>query len=114
MILSEPDTGWLLTGSTIGGQPIRSTGQLRATGQEADREVHLALNAGLALPEPSGGFYFVFLAGAPAFRKYDAGGQLLFERVIQGRELDPSSRRCRSAGRGAPLETASSRSSRRW
>jgi hypothetical protein len=89
VILSEPDTGWLLTEYTIAGQPIRSTGQLRATGQEADREVHLALNAGLALPEPSGGFYFVFLAGVPAFRKYDAGGQLLFERVIQGRELDP-------------------------
>jgi len=89
VILSEPDTGWLLTEYTTGGQPIRSIGQLRATGQEADREVHLALNAGLALPEPSGGFYFVFLAGVPAFRRYDAGGQLLFERVIQGRELDP-------------------------
>jgi len=89
VILSEPDTGWLLTEYTISGQPIRSIGQLRATGQESDREVHLALNAGLALPEPSGGFYFVFLAGVPAFRKYDARGQLLFERVVQGRELDP-------------------------
>jgi hypothetical protein len=88
IVLSEPDTGWLLTEYTIGGQPIRSMGQLRATGQEADREVHLALNAGLALPDASGGFYFVFLAGPPAFRKYDARGQLLFERVVQGRELD--------------------------
>lgn len=89
VVLSEPDTGWLLTEYTTLGEPIRSMGQLRPTGQEADREVHLALNAGLALPEPSGGFYFVFLAGVPAFRKYSASGKLLFERVVQGRELDP-------------------------
>jgi hypothetical protein len=89
IVLSEPDTGWLLTEFTTLGQPIRSMGRLRATGQEADREVHLALNAGLALPEPSGGYYFVFLAGTPAFRKYSASGELLFERVVQGRELDP-------------------------
>jgi hypothetical protein len=88
VVLSEPDTGWLLTEYTTRGAPIRSMGRLRATGQESDREVHLALNAGLALPEPSGGFFFVFLAGTPAFRKYSANGDLLFERVIQGRELD--------------------------
>jgi putative intracellular protease/amidase len=88
IVLSEPDTGWLITEYTTLGAPIRSMGQLRATGQEADREVHLALNAGLALPGPSGGFFFVFLAGTPAIRKYDASGTLLFERVIQGRELD--------------------------
>ena len=29
------------------------------------------------------------LAGAPMFRRYDAKGALLFERVMQGRELDP-------------------------
>ncbi len=51
--------------------------------------MHLALNSGLAVPDPDGGFYFVFIAGPPAFRKYDATGQLLFERAIQGRELDP-------------------------
>jgi hypothetical protein len=88
VVLSEPDTGWLLTEYTTLGAPIRSMGRLRATGQDADREVHLALNAGLALPEPSGGFFFVFLAGTPAFRKYSASGDLEFERVIQGRELD--------------------------
>lgn len=89
VILSEPDTGWLLTEYTPMGAPLRSMGLPRRTGQEADREVHLALNAGLALPEPDGGFYFVFLAGVPAFRKYSAKGDLLFERVIQGREIDP-------------------------
>lgn len=51
--------------------------------------MHLALNTGLPLVDPRGGFYFVFQAGEPRFRKYDANGTLLFERVIQGRELDP-------------------------
>lgn len=88
VVLSEPDTGWLLTEYTPLGAPLRSMGRLRATGHEADREVHLALNAGIALPEPSGGFFFVFLAGTPAIRKYDAEGTLLFERAIQGRQLD--------------------------
>jgi hypothetical protein len=88
IVLSEPDTGWLLTEYTTSGTPIRSLGQLRPTGQEADREVHLALNGGLALPDATGGFFFVFLAGTPAFRKYGADGSLLFQRVIQGRELD--------------------------
>ena len=88
IVLSEPDTGWLLTEFTTLGAPVRSMGQLRPTGQEGDREVHLALNTGLALPEPSGGFFFIFLAGAPAIRKYSASGALLFERAIQGRQLD--------------------------
>jgi hypothetical protein len=88
IVLSEPDTGWLLTEFTPQGAPIRSLGRLRPTGHEADPEVHLALNAGLALPEPSGGFFFVFLAGPPAIRKYGADGTLLFERAIQGRQLD--------------------------
>ena len=89
VILSEPDTGWLLTEYTPLGAPIRSIGRLRATGHEDDRELHLALNAGLALPDADGGFFFVFLSGTPAFRKYGASGELVFERVIQGRELDP-------------------------
>jgi hypothetical protein len=38
---------------------------------------------------PDGGYYFVFLAGTPVFQRYDAKGILMFERVIQGRELDP-------------------------
>jgi hypothetical protein len=88
IVLSEPDTGWLLTEFTLQGKPIRSMGRLRTTGQEDDREVHLALNGGLALPEPSGGFFFVFLAGQPSIRKYGADGTLLFERAIQGRQID--------------------------
>ena len=68
---------------------MRSVGRLRQTGHEADRELHLALNAGIPLADPKGGFYFVFMAGPPAFRKYDASGELVYERAIQGREIDP-------------------------
>ena len=35
----------------------------------------------------AGGLYFVFLAGVPQFRKYDAAGQLVFERHIDGAHL---------------------------
>ena len=51
--------------------------------------MHVALNAGIPIPDPKGGFYFVFMAGPPAFRKYDANGELVYERAIQGREIDP-------------------------
>ena len=45
--------------------PMRTFGQLRPTGQKADENVHLALNAGLPLADPTGGYYFVFSAGDP-------------------------------------------------
>ncbi len=89
VILSEPDSGWLLTEYGLLGTPVRSVGALRPTGHETDRDLHLALNAALALPEPGGGFYVVFLTGTPAYRKYARNGDLVFERVIQGREIDP-------------------------
>ena len=53
---------------------VRTFGQLRPTGHESDRDLHLALNVGLPLADPTGGFYFVFVAGVPIFRKYDARG----------------------------------------
>jgi len=68
---------------------VRTFGLLRRTGFEADRDVHLALNTGLALAIPQGGFYFVFQTGRPLFRKYDADGRLVFERHIEGPEMDP-------------------------
>jgi hypothetical protein len=89
VVMSQPESGWLISEYGLLGSPIRSVGQLRATGHENDRAVHLALNAGIPLPDAvGGGFYFVFLAGPPAFRKFDRSGKLLFERAIQGRELD--------------------------
>jgi hypothetical protein len=88
IVMSHPETGWLLTEYTLTGVPIRSIGQLRKTGHEADRDLHLALNSGIPIADRNGGFYFVFMAGQPMFRKYDAKGELLFERVIQGRDTD--------------------------
>lgn len=89
ILMSHPETGWLFTEYTLTGVPIRSIGQLRKTGQEADGDLHLALNAGIPIADPNGGFYFVFMAGQPMFRKYDARGELVYERTIQGREVDP-------------------------
>ena len=42
------------------------------TGHEDDRDLHLALNSGIPLVDPTGGFFFVFQTGEPVFRKYDA------------------------------------------
>jgi hypothetical protein len=89
LLMSHPESGWLLSEYGPGGTPLRSIGQLRKTGHESDRDLHLALNAGIPLADPTGGFYFVFMAGEPAFRKYDDKGELIYERVVQGREIDP-------------------------
>ena len=88
IFLSQPDTGSLVTEYSVSGAVIRSFGELRRTGHEDDRAVHAALNIGLPLVNPRGGFFFVFQTGEPIFRRYDAGGRLVFERRIQGREID--------------------------
>lgn len=88
LLVSQPETGFLFTEYSLTGSVVRSVGRLRPTGQEQDRDVHVAMNAGLALVDPTGGYFYVFLAGRPMFRKYDAAGTLIFERLIQGRELD--------------------------
>ena len=89
VLMSHPETGWLITEYGLAGTPIRSMGQLRQTGHESDRDLHLALNAGIPIADLKGGFIFVFMAGRPVFRKYDASGELIYERIIQGREIDP-------------------------
>jgi hypothetical protein len=88
LLINQPETGALFTELSLYGEPIRAFGELRKTGQEADRDVHFALNSGFPLIDPTGGFYFVFSAGTPAFRKYDAKGTLQLERHIEGPELD--------------------------
>jgi hypothetical protein len=89
IVLNQPETGSIITEYGLSGTPVRSIGTLRATGHEADRQLHLAMNTGVPIPLPDGGYYFVFLTGRPVFRRYDAKGGFMFERVIQGRELDP-------------------------
>jgi len=87
ILINQPEIGSLVTELAFDGTPKRSFGELRASGQ-SDPNVHLAFNAGFPLVDPTGGFYFVFSAGVPIFRKYDAGGRLLFERHIEGPEVD--------------------------
>ena len=88
LFINQPETGALISELSLFGEPLRAFGDLRKTGQEADRDVQLAFNSGFPLIDPAGGFYFVFSAGVPAFRKYDANGKLLFERHIEGLEVD--------------------------
>ena len=88
VFVSQPEGGALVTEYSTDGRAIRSFGVLRATGHESSPEVHVALNTGIVVANPAGGFYFVFLAGVPQYRKYDASGVLLFERHVEGPELD--------------------------
>ena len=88
ILLNLPETGSLITEYDVRGRVVRSIGALRRTGHETDRELHLAMNAGLPLGIPGGGYYFVFQTGEPRFRRYDARGVLMYERAIQGRPLD--------------------------
>jgi hypothetical protein len=88
LLISHPESGALITEYSPGGVAQRSIGRLRDTGFEQDRDLHLALNVGLPVVDPTGGVYYVFLGGRPLFRKYDRNGALLFERHIEGAELD--------------------------
>lgn len=88
VFLSQPESGALISEHGLDGVSARTFGELRPTGYEQDRPLHNALNSGLVVVNPEGGFYYVFVAGLPAFRKYDAVGRLLFERHIEGTELD--------------------------
>jgi hypothetical protein len=89
LLISHPESGGLFTEYSPGGYAQRSIGRLRTTGFEDDHDVHIAMNAGLPLVDPTGGYYFVFITGKPILRKYSATGTLVFERHIEGREMDP-------------------------
>jgi len=88
ILISQPETGALIAEYTLQGGVNRLIGNLRKTGHEADRDLHFALNSGIPIIDPTGGFYFVFQTGEPVFQKYDRTGRLLFERRIEGREID--------------------------
>jgi len=88
LLISHPESGALFTEYSPSGFALRSIGRLRDTGHEQDRDLHLALNVGLPVIDPTGGFFYVFLGGRPMFRKYDSNGRLLFERHVEGTELD--------------------------
>jgi len=86
---TAPARGTLMFQTDTAGTVLGQVGHLRRTGHEADRELHAALNAGLPVVDPTGGMFFVFQTGRPMLRKYDTAGVLLFERHIEGPELDP-------------------------
>ena len=88
ILMSQPETGALIAEYELNGGVHRTFGRLRRTGHEEDPELHLALNSGIPLVDPQGGFFFVFQTGEPLLQKYDRAGTLLFERRIQGREID--------------------------
>jgi hypothetical protein len=88
VFMSRPEHGALVSEYALDGRVIRTFGLLRQTGHDDDPQVHFALNSGLVVVNPQGGFYFVFAAGVPLFRKYDARGKLLFERHVEGVEID--------------------------
>ena len=89
VLISQPENGTLVSEYLLSGTILRMFGELRMTGQEKDPAVHRALNVGVTLLNPKGGYYFVFLSGVPMFRKYAADGTLVFERHIEGLEMDP-------------------------
>ena len=88
IVMNQPELGGLVTEFGLTGHPFRTFGVFRRTGHEDDRDVNLSLNSGIPFVDPTGGYYFVFQAGVPVFRKYDRSGTLLFERHIEGPELD--------------------------
>jgi hypothetical protein len=87
-LLNQPASGAVISELDNRGGVVRRIGTLRKTGHESDRDLHLALNLGLPLSDPAGGYVFVFQTGVPMFRKYDAAGTLVFERHIEGVEVD--------------------------
>src|SRR5690606_6047388 len=46
VLISHPDSGALISEYALDGRTLRTFGELRATGHESDRDLHLALNAG--------------------------------------------------------------------
>jgi hypothetical protein len=88
LLISHPEADALFTEYSPFGYARRSIGRLRQTDFEDDRDLHVAMNAGLPLVDPTGGFYYVFITGTPMFRKYDSTGTLLFERHVEGPEMD--------------------------
>ena len=87
-LVNEPAWGSLVTELDTSGKMVRQIGALRATGRENDAVLHQGLNAGMAVVDRTGAIYFVFQTGVPMFRKYSPGGTLLYERHIEGTEID--------------------------
>ena len=106
IFVSRPESGSLITELGVDGISARTFGELRATGHEQERDLHLALNSGLVVLNPEGGFYFVFVAGVPAFRKYDAAGRSSSSATSKAPSSTNTCATGRRAGRSARRPTA--------
>ena len=89
-LVNLPARGQLVSELSVQGETLRQFGQPRRVGDTADPPLDAMLNIGIPLVDPTGGFDFVFQTGVPMLRKYDASGALVFERHIEGPELDAS------------------------
>jgi hypothetical protein len=69
LFINVPESGALITEFDQQGHAVRQIGALRRTGQESNKSLHLALNLGIPLADPAGGFYFLLcLRHAPPRR----------------------------------------------
>ena len=80
--------GMLMSEFDVDGNVVRHIGHTRRAGDDSDPLLQQALNSGIPLVATDGSIYFVFATGTPMFRKYTSAGQLVFERHIEGPELD--------------------------
>ena len=90
LLISHPESGALFTEYSPGGYAQRSIGRLRATGFEDDRELHVAMNAGLPLVDPTGGFYLRLHhrpAAVPQVRRDGSAGLRAAHRRARARRL---------------------------
>lgn len=88
ILMNQPELGGLISEFSLAGHPFRTFGTFRSAPSSPDRDVTLALNSGIPLVNPNGGYYFVFQTDRPMFRKYTDAGVLIYERHIEGAELD--------------------------
>lgn len=89
-LVNLPARGQLVSELGVQGETIRQFGQPRRASEPLDPQLDAMLNIGIPLVDPMGGYDFVFQTGVPILRHYDAAGALVFERHIEGVELDES------------------------
>ena len=108
--LNQPETGALITEYGLAGTPLRSIGALRTTGHEADRQLHLAMNTGIPLPHPAGGYYSSSLPG----RRFSAATMPAARWCSSGSCRAASSIRCDAGAEEVAAARPSTAPKSRW
>ena len=90
LLMSQPGAGALFTEYGLTGSPVRSIRRRCARpATSSDRDLHLALNSGHAARQPGRRLLSsCFRRASRCSGRYDAQGRLVFERHIEGPELD--------------------------